>query len=391
MQRIRVAVLGSTGSIGRQALEVVREQPERFEVVALAAGQSARLLAEQAAEFRPQVVGLTGRALSAADMTDALRAGPWDFLRGEPELTTLATLPAADVVLVATSGRVAMPATLAAARAGKDIALANKESLVIAGELVTAAAQASGARLFPVDSEHSALWQCLTGEPRGAVRRMILTASGGPFRAATLEEMAKVDVAQALVHPTWRMGPKITVDCATLMNKGLEVIEAHWLFDLPLDHLEVVVHPESIVHSLVEFVDGSLKAQLGWPDMKLPIQLALARGERLPRPDPERRPFDLASLGQLHFAAPDTARFPCLRLALEAGQKGGTAPTVLCAADEVAVEHFLRGTIAFLDIAAVVDRTLEAHPPDPVVSLEQLLEVDAQARRTATLACERML
>ncbi len=289
---------------------------------------------------------------------------------------------------MATSGRVAMPATLAAARAGKDVALANKESLVIAGELVTTAARRSGARLFPVDSEHSALWQCL-GEPPGAVRRMILTASGGPFRAWSLERMAGVDVTQALAHPTWRMGPKITVDSATLMNKGLEAIEAHWLFDLPLQRLEVVVHPESIVHSLVEFIDGSLKAQLGWPDMKLPIQLALAGGQRLPRPDPEQRPLT-AALGRLHFEPPDTARFPCLGLALGAGKEGGTAPAVLCA-DEVAVEQFLLGRLAFMDIAAVVDRTLQALGSQPVVSLEQLLEVDAQARRTAKMACDGML
>ncbi|HET7768337.1 MAG TPA: 1-deoxy-D-xylulose-5-phosphate reductoisomerase, partial [Chloroflexota bacterium] len=243
----RVAVLGSTGSIGRQTLDVIREQSERFRVVALAAGSSATLLAEQAAEFHPDVVCLTG-----AESTDSLKRGPWALLRGEKELETLAALPQADVVLVATSGRVAMPATLAAVTAGKDVALANKESLVIAGELVTKAARESGATLLPVDSEHSAIWQCLLGEDATSVRRLILTASGGPFRQLPAGEMEGVTVEKALAHPTWRMGPKITIDSATLMNKGLEAIEARWLFDVPLDRVEVVVHPSSIVHSLVE-------------------------------------------------------------------------------------------------------------------------------------------
>jgi 1-deoxy-D-xylulose-5-phosphate reductoisomerase len=387
---VRVAILGSTGSIGRQALDVVREQAGWFRVVALAAGRSADVLAQQAAEFRPEVVCLTGAPDQAAS-PPALRSGPWELLCGEAGLRTLAALPEADVVLVSTSGRVAMPATLAAAAAGKDVALANKESLVIAGELVTRAAQRSGARLLPVDSEHSAIWQCLRGEEASAIRRLVLTASGGPFRRHTPQAMAQVGVEQAMAHPTWRMGPKITVDSATLMNKGLEVIEAHWLFGVALDRVEVVVHPESIVHSLVEFVDGSLKAQLGWPDMKLPIQLALARGARLGRADPETRPFDLATLGRLHFEAPDTGRFPCLRLAVEAGAAGGTAPAALSAADEVAVEQFLRGAIRFIDIPRVVEAALDKHTPMPLESLEQLLEVDIRARETASLACRRIV
>ncbi len=394
MTPTRIAILGSTGSIGRQALDVVREQPGRFEVVALAAGRSAELLAAQAAEFEVRVVCLTGgdggTSPPEGDVPESLRARSWDLLCGERYLLDLATLPAADVVLIATSGRVALPATLAAVSAGKDVALANKESLVIAGALVTAAAKRTGARLLPVDSEHSAIWQCLAGEESTAVRRLIVTASGGPFRAATPEQMAAVGIEQALAHPTWRMGPKITVDSATLMNKGLEVIEAHWLFDLPFEQVDVVVHPESIIHSLVEFVDGSLKAQLGWPDMKLPIQLALTRGERVPRREPETRPFDLAALGRLHFQPPDYDRFPCLRLAIEAGKAGGTAPAVLSAADEVAVERFLRGDISFADIPSVVDAALQAHVPQAVVRLEQLLEEDAAARRTATTVCDRL-
>jgi 1-deoxy-D-xylulose-5-phosphate reductoisomerase len=386
---IRVAILGSTGSIGCQALDVVREQPGRFEVVALAAGRSAGTLAAQAAEFRPRVVCLTSS--EGVGVPEPLADGPWSVLWGEHELETLATLPEADVVLVATSGRVALPATLAAVGVGKDVALANKESLVIAGELVTQMAQRTGAHVHPVDSEHSAIWQCLAGETTENVRRLILTASGGPFRTWPLEQMRAVSVEQALAHPTWRMGPKITADSATLMNKGLEAIEARWLFDVDLARIEVVVHPESIVHSLVEFVDGSLKAQLGWPDMKLPIQLALARGERLRRAEPERRPFDLAALGRLHFEPPDLTRFPCLRLAFEAGAAGGTAPAVLCAADEVAVERFLLGAITFMDIPRVVDAALEAHPTEPVESLEQLLDVDTRTRQTAELVCRRMV
>ena len=380
-------MLGSTGSIGRQTLDVIREQSARFRVVALAAGSSADLLAQQAAEFLPDVVCLTG-----AEPTPELRRGSWALLRGERELETLAALPQADVVLIATSGRVAMPATLAAVTAGKDVALANKESLVIAGDLVTRAAAETGARLLPVDSEHSAIWQCLLGERGGSavIRRLVLTASGGPFRQLPAAEMEDVTVEKALAHPTWRMGPKITIDSATLMNKGLEAIEARWLFDVPLDRVEVVVHPSSIVHSLVEFVDGSLKAQLGWPDMKLPIQLALSGGERLSRAEPEQRPFDLALIGALHFARPDLDRFPCLRLAFEAGQAGGTAPAVLCAADEVAVERFLRGDIGFMDIPRVVDAALEGHAPAPVTSLQQLLEVDTLARETAERACRAL-
>lgn len=388
MARTRLVILGSTGSIGRQALEVVGEHPEHFEVVGLAAGRNAPLLAEQAGRVQPRLICLTD---DTAAGTEALAGGPWVLLRGEAGLVTLATLAEADLVLVATSGRVGLPATLAAVEAGKDVALANKESLVIAGELVTAAARRSGARLFPVDSEHSAIWQCLLGEARGCIRRLILTASGGPFRTWSQERMRRVGVEEALAHPTWRMGPKITIDSATLMNKGLEVIEARWLFDVGFDQIEVVVHPESIVHSLVEFVDGSLKAQLGWPDMKLPIQLALARGARLARGDPAQRPFDLAALGCLHFERPDLARFPCLRLAIQAGREGGTATAVLCAADEVAVEHFLRGRLAFGDIARVVEATLEALVPVHVESLEQLLEIDAQARHIAAGVCARMV
>ncbi|HEV2122784.1 MAG TPA: 1-deoxy-D-xylulose-5-phosphate reductoisomerase [Chloroflexota bacterium] len=394
MNRTRVAIIGSTGSIGRQALEVAREHPDVFDVVALAAGRSAGLLAEQAAEFQPEVVCLTGA--NAPDTADSdarakLERGSWEFLRGEPALEAVAALPQADVILVASSGRVAMPATLAAVGAGKDVALANKESLVIAGELVTREAARTGARLFPVDSEHSAIWQCLFGEDATSIRRLLLTASGGPFRATPAAEMASITVEQAMAHPTWQMGPKITVDSATLMNKGLEAIEARWLFDVGLDRIEIVVHPRSIVHSLIEFVDGSLKAQLGWPDMKLPIQLALTKGKRLIRHDPFTRPFDLTRLGALQFEAPDMDRFPCLRLAIDAGQQGGTAPAVLSAADEIAVEWFLRGELAFMDIPRVVRAALDAHTPEPVHSLDQLLEVDRRARETAVLACRRMV
>ncbi len=393
--RVRIAIVGSTGSVGRQAIEVAMAHPEVFEVVALAAGRNVDLLASQVAACRPAVVGITGGDAPSAGMpplAGALRAAlgdgsPCEVLDGPGALEAVATWPGIDVVLVATSGRGALPATLAALRAGRDVALANKESLVVAGPLVVDAARASGARVFPVDSEHCALWQCLLGELPSSIRRLVLTASGGPFRTWTEDRIARVTVDEALRHPTWQMGPKITVDSATLMNKGLEVIEAHWLFGVPFDRIDVAVHPTSIVHSLVEFVDGSLKAQLGWPDMRLPIQLALTRGQRLVRrrdqSDPASRPFSLVDVGSLPFEPVDMQRFPCLRLALEAGRAGGTAPAILSAADEVAVAAFLAGALAFRDIEATIAATLDDVPATPVESLGQLLEVDLAARRAA--------
>ena len=397
-RRIRVAIVGSTGSVGRQAVDVVTAHPDVFEVVALAAGRSVDVVAAQAHATGARVVAVTGGDQPDRDGDSLVRdvrgillsyggADAVEVIGGASALESVATLPDVDVVLVATSGRGALPATLAALGAGRDVALANKESLVVAGPLVVDAVQRFGGRVFPVDSEHSALWQCVLGEAPQSIRRLILTASGGPFRTWDRARIAHVTVAEALRHPTWQMGPKITIDSATLMNKGLEAIEAHWMFGVGFDRIETVVHPPSIVHSLVEFVDGSSKAQLGWPDMRLPIQLALTRGARLVRRrdqrDPASRPFALVDIGALPFEAVDFARFPCLRLALDAGRTGGTAPAILSAADEVAVEAFLGGMIRFGDIAEVVAGALDDVQAVGVESLEQLLDVDLAAREAA--------
>lgn len=370
----RVAILGSTGSIGRQALDVIAQLPEQFEVAALAAGNNADLLARQVAAFRPRYA-FSERSSSA--LTDAANAVGARLLSP----AEIAVAPDVDIVLVATAGAAGLLPTLAALRAGRPVAIANKEVLVMAGHLVREAQLQGGGELRPVDSEHSAIWQCLWGEDPGSVRRIILTASGGAFRDLSRDELARVTPEQALDHPTWKMGRKITVDSATLMNKGMETIEAMWLFNVPIAVVEVILHRESIVHSLVEFSDGSVKAQLGVPDMRLPIQLALGYPARMPEPAVPL--LDLAQIGALHFGAPDTERFPCLRLAMEAGRTGGTAPAAMAAADEVAVERFLSGEIGFLDIPRVVEAVLERHDPIPAPSLDEVLAADAEARRLA--------
>jgi len=372
----RLAILGSTGSIGRQTLEVVRDLRPRLRVAALAAGHNITLLEEQAREFSPQLLWANREAdyLRQKTATGAVRA------RWTP-MEEMAAHPDVDIVVVATAGNAGLLPTLAAARAGKAIALANKEVLVMAGHLVVAETRLHGADLRPVDSEHSAIWQCLWGEDRQNIARIIITGSGGAFRDRPLDELERVTPEQALRHPTWQMGHKITVDSATLLNKGLEAIEAHWLFGVPFDKIEVVLHRESIVHSLVEFCDGSIKAQLGMPDMRFPIQCALTYPQRLPTVRPKR--LDLGHLGSLSFSQPDLRRFPCLGLALEAGQRGGTFPAVMAAADEVAVDHFLGGHITFLDIAKVIEATLSAHPGVSEPSLEEVLAADTWARQWA--------
>ena len=370
----RVAVLGSTGSIGRQTLEVIRAMPQRFRVVGLAAGKNMDLLAEQVKEFEPEFIGYPPEN----DDIERLKrvAGiKYDLL----PLDEIAATPNVDIVVIATSGQAGLAPTLAASRAGKNIALANKESLVSAGEIITSEAKKSGARILPVDSEHSAIWQCLGGESQEAAR-IILTASGGPFRQFSFEQLAEVTVAQALRHPSWRMGKKVTIDSATLMNKGLEIIEAHWLFSMPYDRIDVLVHPQSIIHSMVEFIDGSIKAQLSYPDMRLPIQYALSYPERLTNPQLPR--LDWALVKSLDFELPGYDRFPCLQLAIEAGKQGGTYPAVLCAADEVAVELFLDGRIRFTDIAGLIERTLEQHQLVAKPSLEEIEAADTWARGT---------
>jgi 1-deoxy-D-xylulose-5-phosphate reductoisomerase len=365
-----VAVLGSTGSIGTRALDVIAQHPDRFRVVGLAAGRNAALLSAQISRFRPEFAWCDG--------IDAKRQD----LGAQPlPMEEMVTRPEVDLVVAGTVGVAGLNATLAALRSGKAVALANKEVLVMAGRVITEAARDGGGSIRPVDSEHSAIWQCLWGERSASVSRIILTASGGAFRDLAVDDLARVTPEQALHHPTWQMGRKITVDSATLMNKGLETIEARWLFDVPLDRVEVLMHRESIVHSLVEFTDGSVKAQLGEPDMRLPILCALAYPERLAHADTPR--LDLGRIGTLHFAPPETARFPCLALAMEAGRRGGTYPAVLVGAGEVAVEAFLDGALRFTEMACVVEDALGAHVPDADNELEAVLAADAWARARA--------
>jgi len=369
-----LAILGSTGSIGRQTLDVVRGLRHRFRVIALAAGRNVTLLEEQAREFSPRLICHGGNEPPPGGVI-AFRGAQW------ASLEEMAVHPEVDIVVAATSGKAGLFPTLAALRAGKAVALANKEALVMAGKLVMQAADEGSGEIRPIDSEHSAIWQCLRGEKHSDVSRIILTASGGAFRDKSLEELRRVTPEEALRHPTWRMGRKITIDSATLLNKGLEAIEAHWLFGVPFERIEVVMHRESIAHSLVEFTDGSLKAQLGLPDMRLPIQYALSYSERLPMPSLPH--LDLKQVGALHFEQLDLERFPCLALALEAGHRGGTYPAVLTAADEVAVGHFLAGRIGFMEIASVIEETLDKHEPVAEPDLSEVLEADAWARKQA--------
>ncbi|MFH0810589.1 MAG: 1-deoxy-D-xylulose-5-phosphate reductoisomerase, partial [Pseudomonadota bacterium] len=329
-----------------------------------AGGSNPDLLFEQVAEFKPVFV-------SCPD-AEALPAGIEHI-----SLEDMARHPDVDMVVVATSGKAGLGPTLAAVKAGKKVALANKESLVAAGEIITREARLSGAQILPVDSEHSAIWQCLEGEKQAAAK-VILTASGGPFYGYSPEQLGEVTVEQALKHPSWQMGKKVTIDSATLMNKGLEVTEAHWLFNVPFDNIRVLVHPQSIVHSMVEFVDGSIKAQMSYPDMRLPIQYALSYPSRLANPALPR--LDWARVRQLTFEEPDLQAFPCLRLAMEAGRKGGTYPAVLCGADEAAVELFLAGRIGFTEIAVLVERALDRHQAVQNPSLEEILAADAWSR-----------
>ena len=373
----RLAILGATGSIGRSALEVVRARPDRFALESLAAGNSWQTLAELAREFRPRLVAI-GNAEHEPALRDAL-AGTGVAVRSGPEGVLEASASrGAQMLLSAAVGAAGLAPTLAAIDAGLEIALANKETLVMAGELVSERLRLADVRLLPVDSEHSAVFQCLRAGRREDVRRIVLTASGGPFRGRGAAELSGVRAEDALAHPTWSMGPKITIDSATLVNKALEVIEAHWLFEMPYERIEVVVHPQSVVHSFVEFVDGGLVAQLGPTDMKIPIQYALTFPERMGAPV---EPMTLSTLCDLTFEAPDRNAFPCLDLGYEAGRRGGLAPAVFSAANEAAVELFLRDEIGFDDIPRRIASALAAHETGPADSLERILEADAAARR----------
>ena len=380
----RVSLLGSTGSIGTQALDVVRAQPGRFQVTALSAQSNAELLIAQAREFRPAAV-VIGDEARYPQVREALANQPeTEVLAGANALTEVASRPNADVVLTAMVGYAGLLPTVAAIRAGKDIALANKETLVVAGQLITGLVQEHGVQLLPVDSEHSAIFQCLVGEERNPIEKIILTASGGPFRGRTREQLAQVTKAQALKHPNWDMGAKITIDSASLMNKGLEVIEAKWLFNLRNEQIDVVVHPQSIIHSLVQFEDGSLKAQLGLPDMKLPIQYALGYPRRLPNQFPR---FSFLDYPQLTFEQPDTTAFRNLALAFEALQRGGNAACILNAANEIAVAAFLRDEIGFLEMSDVVESSLARVSYLATPSLDDYVLTDQETRRVARELC----
>jgi 1-deoxy-D-xylulose-5-phosphate reductoisomerase len=369
-----IAILGSTGSIGQSALDVVRAHPDRLRIVGLAAGSNAERLRDQAIEFTPKVIAMT---TDAGLRTVASGYHADQAVSGAAGLIAVATHPDVDLVICASSGTAALEAVLAAIDAGKTIALANKEVLVMAGSLVTSAARRRGVAILPVDSEHNAIHQCLHGRRKEEITRIILTASGGPFREISAAALADVKPEDALRHPTWRMGRKITIDSATLMNKGLEVIEAHWLFDLPASQIDVVIHPQSIVHSMVELRDGSIIAQLGGADMKLPIQYACSYPDRWEAPVAR---LNLTAMGRLEFFKPDLQRFPCLRLAYLALEAGPSHAVVLNAANEVAVASYLEEKISFSSIPRLIEQAMDAHSPVAVNTLDEVRAVDAEAR-----------
>lgn len=374
----RLTILGATGSIGRRTLELVAAFPDEFRVEGLAArGSKLELLADLIRRHRPRAVALLERKAVEA-LARALPDPKPDLLAGPEGLVEVASHAGADVVMSALVGAAGLLPTMAAIRAGKTVALANKETLVMAGSLMTAEARRNAVPLLPVDSEHSAIFQCLHGHNRSEVKTVILTASGGPFRLHSKEDLERVTVADALRHPTWQMGAKITVDSATLMNKGLEIIEARWLFDVPPEKIRVLIHPQSIVHSMVEYVDGSVIAQMGVADMGIPILYALTYPERRRCPAPA---LDMTAVGPLTFHHPDTGKFPCLDLARRALAQGGSAPVVLNAANEVAVAAFLDGKISFTRIPELIADALDRHPAGPIGSVEECVEVDAEVRR----------
>ncbi|BDG35175.1 1-deoxy-D-xylulose 5-phosphate reductoisomerase 2 [Parageobacillus caldoxylosilyticus] len=372
-----ISILGASGSIGTQTLDIIRSHPDEFRLAAVSIGKNVDMARAMIEEFAPRLVAVADR-----DAYDKLRseyAGKVKIIYGEEGLIEAAVFPETDIVVTAVVGSVGLVPTLKAIEAGKTIALANKETLVTAGHIVTEEAKKRGVSLLPVDSEHSAIFQCLQGEKREQVEKIILTASGGSFRDKTREELKHVTVEEALRHPNWSMGAKVTIDSATMMNKGLEVIEAHWLFELPYEQIDVLLHRESVIHSLVQFRDTSVIAQLGTPDMHVPIQYALSYPERLPLNS--AKPLDLAQIGTLNFKRMDLERYRCLRFAYEAGKAGGSLPTVLNAANEEAVAAFLAGRIAFLDIEEYIERALEWHEMIKEPSLEEIRRIDAETRK----------
>lgn len=383
-----ITLLGSTGSIGCSALDIIAKNPERFNVVALTAGGNTFKLKEQIKKFKPRIVALA-RKDSALELRRSLTAkSSVKIVYGIEGLREAASYHAADMVISAISGSAGLVPTLAAIEAGKDIALANKETMVLAGHVVTQTAAKNRVNIIPVDSEHSAIFQCLAGTKRENIQSIILTASGGPFLNISRKELRNVTVNQTLRHPRWSMGKKITIDSASMMNKGLEIIEAKWLFNVEYEAIDVLVHPQSIVHSLVEFIDGAVLAQMGIPDMKIPIAYALTYPERIVN---DLRKLDLVKSGHLEFYKPDIKKFPCLRIARDAGIAGGTAPAVMNAADEIAVHAFLQGKIRFIDLPVVIEKVLNIHQIIGNPSLEDILQADIWARMQTEKIIERMI
>ena len=375
----QIAILGSTGSIGTQTLDVVRQYPSEFSVYALSAHRNVELLIQQALEFNPAVVCIADESCYVR-LRDALSDLPIKVMAGKNSISEMVTMPAIDVVVAAMVGYAGLQPTMQAIRAKKVIALANKETLVVAGEIICRLAQRYKVPILPVDSEHSAIYQCLVGEDRNRVEKLLLTASGGPFRTFTHDQMLRVTAAQALQHPNWDMGAKITIDSASMMNKGFEVIEARWLFDIPVEKIQVLVHPQSVVHSAVQFVDGSVKAQLGTPDMRIPIQYALTYPERWQSEVPR---LDLFATHNLSFEAPDLERFPNLRLAYEAIEKGGNIPCVLNAANEVVNQAFREGKCGFLQMSDVIAKAMDSASYIAEPTYEDYVQTDAEVRRMA--------
>jgi len=379
LQQQSLVILGSTGSIGEQALEIVREHPERFGLLALTANSNWEALSRQVNELRPEYALLCDEN-HRKNLEGAVSHSDTELLFGSDHLTEMAALDESDLLLNSLVGFAGFEPTVEALKAGKKIALANKESLVVGGELISSLVNGAAERIIPVDSEHSAMLQCLVGEPRERIEKLLITASGGPFRTWSREEMESITVEDALNHPNWSMGAKITIDSATMMNKGLEIIEAHWMFDLPLSKIDAVVHPQSVIHSVITFVDGSSKAQLGPPNMKVPILYALTYPDRLPLEVPR---IDWGSAFELTFEPVDYVRFPCIRLAIESLEKGAAAPAVLNAANEIAVQRFLNGEIPYIKISEVIETCLNEIDPDIEMTVETLTEIDRTTRAFA--------
>ena len=382
----KIAVLGSTGSIGRKSLRVIELNPDKYKVVALTAGRNIDLLLQQIEKFHPEAVAMLDGDLAGRLKSRLNSTGPKVYF-GEDGFVRLVTMDSVDMVISALTGAAGLVPTYSAIEAGKDIALANKETMVMAGPLVMHQAKGRGVSIIPIDSEHSAILQSLQGHPREDLNRVILTASGGPFKACTLEEMKGVTPEQALKHPNWAMGRKISIDSATLMNKGLEIIEAKWLFDLSIDQINIVIHPQSIIHSMVEYRDGSIMAQMGIPNMIIPISYALSFPHHLPTTLPQLK---LDEIGGLSFEKPDLSRFSCLALAFRALETGGSMPAAMNGANEIAVESFLQGRIGFLQIPELIEKTMDAHQTFTLDTIEKVIEADGWARNKARALLERM-